>query len=60
MKTLAGVVTGYTDNLLLRAVDVSLKEQRREILVPRELRFGAASVRRARLHGNCGGGFACG
>jgi 4-hydroxy-3-polyprenylbenzoate decarboxylase len=37
MKTLAGVVTGYTDNLLLRAADVCLKERRRVILVPREL-----------------------
>lgn len=37
MKTLSGVVTGYTDNLLLRAADVCLKERRRVILVPREL-----------------------
>jgi len=37
MKTLSGVVTGYTDNLLLRAADVCLKERRRVILAPREL-----------------------
>ena len=29
MKTVAGVVSGYSDNLLLRAADVCLKEQRK-------------------------------
>ena len=36
MKTLAGIVSGYTDNLLLRAADVCLKEGRKVILCPRE------------------------
>ena len=36
MKTLAGLVTGYSDNLLLRASDVCLKEGRPLVLVPRE------------------------
>ncbi|MBQ1622458.1 MAG: UbiX family flavin prenyltransferase [Selenomonas sp.] len=36
MKTLAGLVTGYSDNLLLRAGDVCLKEGRPLVLVPRE------------------------
>lgn len=45
MKTLAGIVTGYTDNLLLRAADVALKEERKLILVPREMPFGKVHLR---------------
>jgi polyprenyl P-hydroxybenzoate/phenylacrylic acid decarboxylase-like protein len=40
MKTLAGLASGYTDNLLLRAADVTLKEKRRLLIVPRESPLG--------------------
>lgn len=45
MKTLAGIVSGYTDNLLLRAADVCLKENRKLIVCPRETPLGKVHLR---------------
>ncbi|KRM60202.1 hypothetical protein C5L31_001433 [Secundilactobacillus malefermentans] len=39
MKTVAAVATGLGDNLIARAADVTLKEQRQLIIVPRESPF---------------------
>ncbi|MFF5563132.1 UbiX family flavin prenyltransferase [Streptomyces sp. NPDC012623] len=36
MKSVAGIRTGYADGLIGRAADVTLKERRRLVLVPRE------------------------
>ena len=45
MKSLAALCCGYTDNLLQRAADVCLKENRRVVLVPREMPLGRVHLR---------------
>lgn len=45
MKTVAGVVSGYSDNLLLRAADVTLKERRKLVMAVRECPFSTIHLR---------------
>lgn len=45
MKTVAGIHCGYTDNLLLRAADVTLKEYRTLVLAVRETPLSAIHLK---------------
>lgn len=45
MKTLAGIHAGYAENLILRAADVMIKEQRTLVLAARESPFSPIHLR---------------
>lgn len=45
MKTLAGIHSGYAENLLLRAADVTIKEQRPLVLAVRESPLSSIHLR---------------
>lgn len=45
MKTVAGIVSGFADNLLLRAADVCLKEGRKVVISPREIPLSRIHLR---------------
>jgi 4-hydroxy-3-polyprenylbenzoate decarboxylase len=45
MKTASAIASGFAVNLLIRAVDVCLKESRRVVIVPREMPLSRVHLR---------------
>lgn len=54
MKSLSGIANGYADNLLVRAVDVCLKENRKVVLVPREMPLGKIHIKNMAIAADLG------
>lgn len=54
MKTVAGIACGYSDNLLLRAADVVLKERRKLVLGVRECPFSTLHLENMHKLSNMG------
>ncbi|MGE5256184.1 MAG: UbiX family flavin prenyltransferase [Hyphomicrobiales bacterium] len=54
IKTLSGIAHSYTENLLIRAADVTLKEKRKLILVVRETPIHLGHIRMMEAAIECG------
>lgn len=54
MKSLSGIAHGYADNLLVRAVDVCLKENRKVVIAPREMPLGKIHLRNLSIAADLG------
>ena len=54
MKSLSGIAHGYADNLLVRAADVCLKENRHLVIVPREMPLGKIHLKNMLLAAELG------
>lgn len=54
MKTVSGIGNGYAENLLQRAADVCLKENRKIIIVPREMPFNRIHLKNMLFLSECG------
>lgn len=54
MKTVSGAANAYSDTLLVRAMDVCIKENRRVVVVPREMPLNKAHLRNLMLLSDLG------
>lgn len=54
MKTLSAIAAGYSSNLLVRAADVCLKENRPTVLIVRETPFSKVHLRNMQLAAEAG------